>query len=186
MIISLLVIAAVIIIFFWLRKPAPEIIPEPVVPTTIAKPVVPAGYEGWQVYRNNKLGYSVWYPGNCEVIGMDLNESVTFEGPKNKYGDLWPQIFISHYSTKFYRPGRGMTVAERVGSYPDYKGPAKIKVAGVPTVLVASGIKSDEFGSDQYFFIKDGQLYQIMFLHTDEAKKNSTLFTKFLKGFKFN
>ena len=186
LIITLLIVAVLIVVFFWLRRPVKEITPEPVVPTTIVKSVVPEGYKGWKMYRNNKFGYSVWYPGNCQVIGMDLNESVTFEGPKNKYGDIWPQIFVSHYSTKFYRPGRGVTVAEQVGRYPDYKGPAKIKVAGLPTVLVSSEQKSDEFGADQYFFIRNGQLYQIMILHTDEAKKNSKLFAKFLKGFKFN
>ncbi len=186
LIITLLIIAATIVVFFWLRRPVEEIPPEPVVPTTIVKSVVPEGYKGWQTYRNNKFGYSLWYPVNCQPIGMDLNESVTFEGPKDKYGDIWPQIFVSHYSTNFYRPGGGVTVAEQVGRYPGYKGSAKINIAGLPTVLVSSGRKSDAFASDQYFFIRKGQLYQIMILHTDEAKKKSKLFAKFLKGFKFN
>ncbi|MCK4961686.1 MAG: hypothetical protein KAS19_04325, partial [Anaerolineales bacterium] len=60
-------------------------------------------YVGWKTYTNETLGYTLKYPGNARIMGADLNQLVTFEGPLSE-NEYWPLLFVDHYNSEFYHP----------------------------------------------------------------------------------
>ncbi|NIU62096.1 MAG: hypothetical protein GWN66_13285, partial [Pseudomonas stutzeri] len=66
-------------------------------------------------YLNAELGYALWYPGDCRVMGANLNESVQFSGPLVE-GEHWPVLTVSHYDSDFYRPPGGTDVSQWIAN----------------------------------------------------------------------
>ncbi len=136
----------------------------------------------WRIYTNETLGYTLTYPGICNVSG-DLDNAVDFTGPL-KSKELWPKITINHNDSEFYNPPLGTDVEEWVNKFPGFKDGTGITIAGLPTVHFVQEKNSQAFAGDYYYFIKDTQLYQITILHTG-GKEDWPLYNKFLASFAF-
>ena len=141
---------------------------------------VEEGYEGWKPYLNEAFGYAVWYPGDCTVMGSNLNDAVQFAHRE------WPVLSVSHYESDFYHPPAGTDVEQwvidHVPSYDEIDTEAQI--AGRPAVHLVTEATGQSYGYDEYYFVKDGQLFRIHILHTD-GQQDWELYTKFLDSFRF-
>ncbi|MBU1202797.1 hypothetical protein KKH39_02010 [Patescibacteria group bacterium] len=139
----------------------------------------------WQIYENKKFGYTVLYPDNTEIIANNLDEFVEFVGPLQD-GERWPRISISHFDTVDYHPEVGVNLQEwledSIGSY-------ETRVigidGGIETLHVIQPQTVDSDGADYYYFVKDGQLFKITFLHTI-GSQDWPMYIKFLYNFHFN
>ena len=151
----------------------------------IEAPTAPAGYEGWKPYVNAEFGYALWYPGNCQVMGGDLNEAVSFSGPPVE-GEQFPLLWVMHYDSDFYSPPAGTDVAQWIADseVPYDAIDTELEIAGVPAVHLRYEAGPGWGASDVYYFIKDGQLFQIQILHTG-SQEGWDLYNKFLEGFTF-
>jgi len=138
----------------------------------------------WNTYTNSLLGYSVEYPTIVNIMGNNLDQRVEFTGPLSD-NDWWPMITISHYSNSFYRPSAGVSVAEWVKPFPGYKSSENITIAGLDAVHYAQARSPQAWATDYYYFIKDGQLYNITIIHSND-KQDWQLYNKILDSFTFN
>jgi putative hemolysin len=147
-------------------------------------PAAPVGYEGWKPYLNAEFGYALWYPGDCQVMGTDLNESVQFSGPLVE-GDHWPVLTVSHYDSDFYHPPAGTDVAQWIADNEiPYDEIAEVEIAGLPAVRLTTKGGPGWYGYDDHYFIKDGQLFHILILHAG-GREDWELYNKFLEGLMF-
>lgn len=137
----------------------------------------------WREYSNDKLGYTVSYPGICNVMGDDLDKSVNFTGPLED-NEWWPSMTIAHNDSDFYRPPMGTDVAEWVLKFPELKNGDKITIAGLPALHFVQERSPQSYATDYYYFIKDTQLYQIVLVHTAD-RQDWPLYNKFLASFQF-
>ena len=144
-------------------------------------------YSGWKTYANEKLDYLVKYPGDCEVRGEDLDQAVELVGPGIEFKGIkerWPRIFIRHYDSSFFQPAEGTDVKKLFHNFPGYDEKTRIRIGGRPAAHLRQKATPQSFSGDSYFFIKGGQLYQILILHA-AGKSDPELYDKFLKGFRF-
>jgi putative hemolysin len=146
-------------------------------------PAAPAGYEGWKPYINAEFGYALWYPGDCQVMGANLNESVQFSGP---LVEGWPVLTVSHYDNDFYHPPAGTNVAQWItdNEIPYDEIDTEVEIAGLPAVRLTTMGGPGWYGYDDYYFIKDGQLFHILILHTG-GRADWDLYNQFLQGLTF-
>jgi hypothetical protein len=148
-------------------------------------PAAAAGYEGWKPYLNARFGYALWYPGDCQVMGTDLNESVQFSGPLVE-GEHWPVLTVSHYDSDFYRPPAGTDVAQWIvdKEVPYDAIDSEVTIAGLPAVHLRTEAGPGWYASDAYYLIKGGQLFHILILHTG-GQEDWELYNAFLQGLTF-
>lgn len=148
-------------------------------------PARPAGYEGWKPYLNAELGYALWYPGDCQVMGGNLNESVQFSGPLVE-GEHRPVLTVSHYDSDFYHPPAGTDVGQWIADneIPYDAIDTEVEIAGLPTVQLRYEAGPGWGASDAYYFVREGQLFYILVLHTG-GQEDWELYDKFLKGLIF-
>jgi putative hemolysin len=130
-------------------------------------PAAPVGYEGWKPYLNAAFGYALWYPGDCQVMGANLNQSVQFSGPLVE-GEHSPLLTVSHYDSDFYRPPTGTDVGQWIADQeiPYDEIDTEVEIAGWPAVHLRYEAGPGWYASDAYYFVKDGQLFHILILHT--------------------
>jgi putative hemolysin len=149
----------------------------------VEAPAAPAGYEGWKPYLNAEFGYALWYPGDCQVMGANLNQSVQFSGP---LVEGWPVLTVSHYDSDFYHPPAGTDVDQWIADneIPYDAIDTKVEIAGLPAVHLRYEAGPGWDASDAYYFIKDGQLFHILILHTG-GQENWDLYNGFLQGLTF-
>jgi putative hemolysin len=149
----------------------------------VEAPTAPAGYEGWKPYLNAEFGYALWYPGDCQVMGANLNESVQFSG---LLAEGWPVLTISHYDSEFYHPPAGTDVAQWIADneIPYDAIDTEIKIGGLPAVHLRYEAGRGWDASDAYYVVKDGQLFYILLLHTG-GRADWDLYNKFLQGVTF-
>jgi putative hemolysin len=144
-------------------------------------PAAPAGYEGWKPYLNAEFGYVLWYPGDCQVMGDNLNESVQFLGPLVE-DEHWPVLTMSHLGNDIHRPPAGVDVETWLNDlgmhYSDM-----IEIAGRPASHDRYDAGPGAYSFDEYYFIKDGQLFRINILHA--GQEDWELYNKFLQGLTF-
>lgn len=136
----------------------------------------------WRNYTNEKLGYGVSYPGIC-TVSTDLGQSVDFTGPLEN-NEWWPRITIAHRDTDFYNPPAGTDVVEWVQKFPELKEGKEVSIDGLTTLHFVQERSPQAYGADYYYFIKEGQLYQITLLHTAD-RQDWPLYDKFLESFTF-
>jgi hypothetical protein len=143
------------------------------------------GYEGWKSYVNAEFGYVLRYPGDNQVMGANLNESVQFSGPLLE-GEHWPVLTVSHYGSDFYRPSAGTDVAQWIADHeiPYDEIDTKVEIAGLPAVRLRTEAGPGWYGSDAYYLIKGGQLFHILILHTG-GQEDWELYDRFLQGLAF-
>jgi putative hemolysin len=151
----------------------------------VEAPAMPAGYEGWKPYVNAEFGYALWYPEDCQVMGGNLNEAVTFSGPLAA-GEQWPLLMVLHYNSDFYGPPVGIDVAQWIADNEiPYDGmDTETEIGGLPAVHLRYEAGPGWGASDAYYFVKDGQLFQIQILHSG-GQETWDLYNKFLEGFTF-
>jgi putative hemolysin len=150
---------------------------------TMEAPAPPAGYEGWKPYLNAKFGYALWYPTDCSVMGANLNESVQFAGP---LVEGWPVLTVSHYDSEFYQPPAGTDVGQWIADHeiPYDAIDTEVEIAGLPAVHLRYEAGPGWDASDAYYFVKDGQLFYILILHTG-GQEDWELYDRFLQGLTF-
>jgi hypothetical protein len=143
------------------------------------------GYEGWKPYLNEKFGYALWYPGECTVMGTNLDESVTFSGPLVD-NEHWPVLTVSHYDSEFYHPPAGTDVSQWVAdfgmSYDEMD--TGVQIAGLPAVRLIQEAGPGWYGSDEYYFIRGDQLFRISLLHAG-GQEDRELYDRFLQSLTF-
>jgi hypothetical protein len=146
---------------------------------------VPGGYEGWKAYRNAALGYTLRYPGDSQVMGANLNESVQFSGPLVE-GEHLPVLTVSHYDSEFYRPPAGTDVAQWIADHqiPYDKIDTEAEISGLLAVRLRTEAGPAWYASDSYYVIRDGQLFHILILHTG-GQEDWELYDRFLQSLPF-
>lgn len=148
----------------------------------VEAPAAPVGYEGWEPYLNAEFGYALWYPGDCQVTGANLNQSVQFSG---SLGEDWPVLTISHYDSDFYHPPTSTDVGQWIADneIPYDEIDADVEIAGLPAVRLTTKGGPGWYGYDDDYFVKDGQLFHILILHAG-GREDWELY-KFLEGLMF-
>ncbi|MGB3714818.1 MAG: hypothetical protein WA996_10350 [Candidatus Promineifilaceae bacterium] len=139
-------------------------------------------YEGWETYTNEKFGYSVMYPGDAAVMGVNPDEMVQFVGSGH-----WPILTVEHVDSDFFHPPTGTDVSQWVlDLHTDYDaiGP-EMTIAGLPTVHLVYESGPGWEASDEYFFVRDEQLFRILILHSD-GQQDWDLYSQFLYSFSFD
>jgi putative hemolysin len=151
----------------------------------VGAPTMPAGYEGWKPYLNAELGYALWYLGDCQVMGGNLNEAVSFSGPLAE-GAQWPLLMVMHYDSDFYSPPAGTDVVQWIADneIPYDAIDTETQIGGLPAVHLRYEAGPGWGASDVYYFIKDDQLFQIQILHTG-SQEDWEMYDKFLAGLTF-
>jgi putative hemolysin len=149
----------------------------------VEAPTTPAGYEGWKPYLNAEFGYALWYPGDCQVMGANLEESVQFSG---LLAEGWPVLTVSHYDSDFYHPPAGTDVAQWIADneIPYDAIDTETEIGGLPAVHLRYEAGRGWDASDAYYVVKDGQLFYILLLHTG-GREDWELYSKFLEGLTF-
>ncbi len=147
----------------------------------------PAGgeYEGWKTYTNDRLGYTLKYPGEANIMGSDRDRSVTFEGPLVD-NDHWPVLMVAHQDADFFHPPAETDVMQWVlDSVQSYDAvDMETLVADSPTVHIVYEESPMAYGSDHYYFIRGEQLFHIQIVHTG-SKQDWGLYDRFLRSFSF-
>jgi hypothetical protein len=153
--------------------------------TALEAPAAPVGYEGWKPYLNAEFGYALWYPGDSQVMGANLNESVQFSGPLVE-GEHWPVLTVSHYDSDFYQPPAGTEVTQWIADHeiPYDEIDTEVEIAGLPAVHLRYEAGPGSYASDAYYLIKDGQLFYILILHAG-GQEDWELYDRFLQGLTF-
>ncbi len=144
-----------------------------------------ADYSDWQTYTNEVFGYSVQVPGDIMILEAPDNSFVNFDGPLVD-NERWPMLSISHYASDFYRPGKGIEVREWILDSEivyDEIG-LESELAGWPVIHLSVESSPQANGSDEYYLIKDRQLFRIALLHA-AGKEDWTLYNQFLESFTF-
>jgi hypothetical protein len=146
----------------------------------IEAPAEAEGYEGWNAYTSAKFGYTLKYPGECTVMGTDLDEVVQFAGQD------WPVLTVRHYDSDFYHPPAGTDVRQWVTDHDityDEIDP-EVEITGLPAVHLTYKEGPGWYASDEYYFIREDQLFSILILHTG-GQQDWDLYNKFLQSFTF-
>jgi len=142
------------------------------------------GLEKWNVYTNEKFGYTVKYPCGTAMTGNQLDEAVQFSGPLvgNEY---WTILTVRHYDSDFYRPPAGTDVYEWVTNFVlSYDEISETEIAGLPAVRLATEATPQSDAYDEYYFIQGEHLFSIMILHTG-GPEDAALYDLFLESFTF-
>ncbi len=138
----------------------------------------------WKKYNNDLLGYSIDYPTITTVMGNDLDQYVEFVGPLSN-NEWWPRISIAHYSNNFYQLEEESNISEWFKPFPEYELGEEISIAGLETLHYIQAKTPQAWAADYYYFIKEGQLYSISIIHTND-KQDKDLYDKILNSFVFN
>ncbi|RJQ34017.1 hypothetical protein C4566_02720 [Candidatus Parcubacteria bacterium] len=138
----------------------------------------------WRDYKNEDLGYSLSYPGICNVVSTNVNDRIDFICNWQDDG-TWPRFIITHHDSDFYHPTPNVSVVEWVEKHPELDLGAAIKIAGLETVHFVQKKNSQTDAADYYYFIKDGQLYEIIIMSVS-GHEDKQLYDKFLSSFSFN
>ncbi len=144
-----------------------------------------AGYEGWLPYLNEEFGYALLYPGECTVMGNNFDESVTFSGPLVG-NDFWPILTVGHYDSDFYHPPADVDLVQWITDHglPYAEINTEVEIAGLPAVHARYEGGQGGRGSDDFYFIRGEQLFNIMILDAGELA-DWEVYNKFLQGITF-
>lgn len=137
----------------------------------------------WLEYNNEDLGYRLSYPAICNIASTNVNDRVDFIC--NWQGDTtWPRFIIVHHDSDFYRPPSGISVVEWVKKSPELDLGSAVKIDDLETVHFTRKQTHQVDGSDYYYFINGGQLYEISIINVD-GKEDKQLYDRFLSSFHF-
>lgn len=137
----------------------------------------------WETYGNDTFAYSVSYPVNCDVLSNDFSQGVNFSGPLSQ-NEHWPNITITHNDGDFYHPEANTDLANWVSASFGYQPTDTIGIDGIEALHFVQARSPQAYGADYYYFVKDGQLFNITLLHTAD-RQDWPLYMKFLASFHF-
>jgi putative hemolysin len=167
-------------------------IPEPVIsPVTPGESPSDEGGDagdGWNIYRNQKLGYHFHYPADTKIVVNDEpSKSISIEGPVVD-GETWPLITISHPSDREdYLPPSKVDLEVWLIDHNmlgDERRPDVI-IAGTTAIHLRHDRTPQSYAYDRYFFVKSGQLYMILIGHSGD-KEDWDLYNHFLQSLQFD
>jgi len=150
-------------------------------------PTAESAVEGWQIYRNDALGYSFYYPADATIsTADDPLKTLSVIGPI-KGDDHWPVIFISHPSDRpEYRPSEGADLAQWLTDHDLLVGDRQpdMQIAGSTAIHTRKARSPQSYAADQYFFVRSQQLYSVVILHTGDHE-DWELYNRFLESIRF-
>lgn len=168
-----------------LVKTLPDVSPEGIESPPIITSAVAS--DGWNIYRNDELGYSFHYPANTAVtMNADPHNSLTISGLLVE-NENWPQITISHPTDRAeYHPPAGADLLQWLTDHfllgeermPD------VQIAGSAAVHLRHERSPQSYAFDRYYFARSGQLYMIVIGHVGE-KEDWDVYDQFLQNFQF-
>ncbi|MFH1955991.1 MAG: hypothetical protein ABIJ36_03720 [Patescibacteria group bacterium] len=139
------------------------------------KQLEPADYAGWKTFENKSRGYFFMYPSNAVVDESDAINVLYIKSPN-------VDISIIHFDSPFYHPPAGTNVRLWVLDKVSYDEVGEsIKILGTDTLHLVTNKSPQVYAADDYFFIKDGQMYDIKIVPSGD-KQDWELYYKFLKS----
>ncbi len=151
--------------------------------------------DGWKVYRNEALGYSLHYPADATLdTADDPLKTLTITGPMA--GDEnWPVIYFSHPGDREeYRPPEGVDLEQWLVEHNlllvDSQQPGAetrqpdVSIAGSTAIHTRLPRSPQTYAYDKYFFARSGQLYVVVLLHAGD-KEDWELYNHFLESIQF-
>jgi hypothetical protein len=159
---------------------ADAVTPEPITEPAAAPP------EGWQVYTHPTLGYSFFYPTGSTFESTDPAQYTLVVGPLEA-DDHWPWFNIAHPDESDYHPPSDIDLRAWLADASRLPG----VVAGTRSIAGEAAIHTrfddprgpQSYSDDRYYFVHDGQLYEITIMHT--GKEDWTVYDRFLDSFHF-
>ncbi len=148
--------------------------------------------DGWRVYRNIKVGYSLSYPPEATIDTDDSLRTITITGPLVK-NDHWPMIYFNHPSDRQdYRPPAGVALEKWLTEHNLLQTGGKLGEARLPDLQIAGtsalhtrlARSPQTFALDRYYFAKSQQLYNVVILHTGD-KEDWGVYNHFLASIRF-
>jgi hypothetical protein len=144
-------------------------------------------YSGWLPFTNGALGYSLMYPGNAEVIGLDLSQRVDFSGPlvNNK---PWPMFSVEHYINNL--PEGTDFRQSLVEDYADYLETTdgeftglveELTIGGVPAIRTRYQATAESDARDDYHFVHGDKMFRISITHVD-GREDWAVYDQFLQS----
>ena len=158
----------------------------------------PAGEQaedGWQVYRNETLGYTLHYPLDAVITDAeDAAQTYTIQGPLVD-DNYWPVIFVSHrQDDEAFHPPAGVALESWLvehnlvapaGQVPGAETrQADVQIGGETALHTRFERSPQSYAYDKYFFTHEGQLYQLLILHSGD-REDWQLYNHFLESFRF-
>ncbi len=163
-------------------------------PTTAAPslPSTAAVNDGWKLYQNQKLGYTLQYPPNTTLSTDEQPGTVTVAGPVLQ-SERWPMIYLSHPTDRQdYRPPKEVDLEKWLTQHnllmtDGRLGEARqrdIQIAGTKAIHTRFARSPQSYAYDKYFFARSGQLYTLVILHTGD-KEDWGLYNRFIASIRF-
>jgi putative hemolysin len=151
-------------------------------------PVETFADDGWKVYQNEKLGYSFHFPPEAIIISNeDPMKTVTIQGPLVD-DENWPMIFFNHPNDlPEYVIPEGEDLEDwltEANLLHDDRLDDRV-IAGEQAIHLRQNTGEQAFPFDQYFFMKDGQLYSVVILHTGN-QEDWKMYNQFLDSIQFD
>jgi putative hemolysin len=143
---------------------------------------------GWEVYTHPTLGYSFSYPAGSTLESSDIEQYSLVVGPLEG-DDHWPWFNVSHPDREDDHPPADVDLQAWLAERSRLPG----KVMGTRAIAGESAIHTrfddprgpqpNTYSDDRYYFVHDGQLYEITIMHT--GKEDWAIYDQFLDSFQF-
>lgn len=156
------------------------------------EPTVEIAADGCKVFRNETFKFEFHYPADAVITAEKADpSSLTIVGPLVDDNN-WPMIYFSHPSGRMdFRPPEGADLEQWLSDNnlwsegaPDKRMP-DVQIAGLTAIHLRYDSGSGQsYNNDKYYFIEDGQLYQVVILHTG-YKEDWELYNHFLESIRF-
>jgi len=175
--------------------------------STTPSKTVPAN---WKKYQNDQYKLSFQYPETFTILDSSAStkDILIFRaiGLKNEEINVY-----TNNSSPFYNPPAGIDTKDWVinkhgkkfenlgnGNFSNKVG-TEVKIDGLQTIHLANHSGQDDYPNDEFYFIKDGRLYQITIINEKNINKigaeqeinniditnSNTWYMQFLQSFKF-
>ncbi len=165
----------------WVAEGGDEIDPYFLCPAR--QPSTPS--EGWETYTNERFGYTLEHPGDATLLESPQGTGVQISGPLVG-NERWPILEVSYYDSGFYHPPAGADITQWVTqfvlAYDEID--TGVDIAGLAAVHLRTEATEQSYAFDEYYVIKDSQLFRISILHTGD-REGWDLYDKFLQSFRF-
>jgi putative hemolysin len=143
---------------------------------------------GWEAYTHPNLGYTFFYPAGSTLESTDPGQYTLVVGPLEN-GEHWPWFNVAHPDSEDYHPPAGVDLQAWLAERSRLPG----KVVGTRTIASESAVhtrfddprgkQAYSYSDDRFYFVHDGQLYEITIMHT--GKEDWTVYDRFLDSFHF-
>ncbi len=140
----------------------------------------------WKSYTNEIYNFSFQYPPDVSVVVDEPKREVDLKGPLLDSGKEWPRFYIANYPGDEYRPPAGTDlkpwITDKLG-YEEFAEDRQIAGENAVHITTIKNVHDDQI--DRYYFLKNGQIFQVDILNTD-GKVDWDIYNKFLDSIAFN